>query len=55
MKDVAVLGLGLLGAGFAESLLEKGHKVRVWNRTAAKALPLREKGATVAADPAAAV
>lgn len=55
MSDVAVLGIGLLGAGFAENLLAKGHHVRVWNRTAAKAQALQEKGALVAADPAAAV
>ncbi len=29
---VAVLGLGLLGRGFAENLIAKGHDVRVWNR-----------------------
>lgn len=52
---VAVLGLGLLGKGFAENLLAKGHAVRVWNRTPARAQPLAAKGATACASPAEAV
>lgn len=52
MATIGVLGTGLLGAGFAESLLRKGHTVRVWNRTAAKCDPLVAMGAVRAADPA---
>lgn len=52
---VAVLGLGLLGKGFAENLLAKGHTVRVWNRTASRCAPLVEKGATAWPTPAEAV
>ncbi len=55
MSTVALLGTGLLGRGFAERLLEEGHAVRVWNRTASKAAPLAEYGATVARTPAEAV
>jgi 3-hydroxyisobutyrate dehydrogenase-like beta-hydroxyacid dehydrogenase len=55
MAKVALLGTGLLGAGFAENLLAKGHTVTVWNRTRAKAEPLAAKGATVVETPAAAV
>ena len=55
MATLAVLGMGLLGAGFAQNLLEKGHTVRVWNRTASKCEPLRALGAEVAASPADAV
>lgn len=50
---IAVLGLGLLGRGFAERFLETGHPLRVWNRTASKADGLH--GATVCATPAEAV
>ena len=39
----------------AERLLAAGFSVLPWNRTAAKAAPLAEKGATVAATPAEAV
>jgi 3-hydroxyisobutyrate dehydrogenase len=53
--QVAVLGTGIMGAGMAGSLLRAGHEVTVWNRTAAKAAPLADAGATVAATPAEAV
>lgn len=55
MSKIAVLGTGLLGAGFVESLLAKGHQVVAWNRTAAKLSALVEKGAVAAASPAQAV
>lgn len=55
MATIAVLGIGLLGAGFARNLLDKGHTVRVWNRTAAKAAALAADGAVVATDAAEAV
>jgi 3-hydroxyisobutyrate dehydrogenase len=53
--QVAVLGTGVMGAGMARSLLRAGHDVRVWNRTAARAQPLADDGATVAGTAAAAV
>jgi len=52
MATVAVLGMGLLGRGFAHHLLDEGHTVHVWNRTASKCDPLAEAGATVASSPA---
>ncbi len=55
MDTIAVLGMGLLGRGFALNLLDKGHAVRVWNRTASRAAPVGEAGATVASTPAEAV
>lgn len=30
------LGLGIMGSGIVKNLLNSGHKVVVWNRTAAK-------------------
>lgn len=36
----------------AGRLLEAGHQLAVWNRTADRAAPLRERGAVVAATPA---
>jgi len=53
--QVAVLGTGIMGAGMARSMLRAGHDVRVWNRTAARAQPLADDGATVAGMAAAAV
>ncbi|MCB9876670.1 MAG: NAD(P)-dependent oxidoreductase [Planctomycetes bacterium] len=52
MTTIALLGTGLLGAGFVESLLGKGHTVRIWNRSKDKLPPLVAKGAVAAADPA---
>jgi 3-hydroxyisobutyrate dehydrogenase len=47
---VAVLGTGLMGGGIAARLLRRGHPVRAWNRSRAKAEAL--PGATVCATPA---
>lgn len=44
---VGFIGLGNLGTPLAANLLEKGHALLVYNRTASKAQPLIEKGATV--------
>jgi 3-hydroxyisobutyrate dehydrogenase len=54
-KAVTLLGTGLMGAGMARSLLRAGLAVTVWNRSADKARPLAEDGATVASDPVSAV
>jgi len=48
-KKVAFLGLGSMGAPMAANLLRAGFPLTVYNRTAAKAEPLRALGATVAA------
>ncbi|MBW8735099.1 MAG: NAD(P)-dependent oxidoreductase [Asticcacaulis sp.] len=49
--NIGFIGLGSMGAAIAPNLLIAGHAVSVWNRTAAKAEPLIEKGATLAATP----
>lgn len=41
------IGLGNLGTPIAENLLEKGHALHVYNRTAAKAQPLANRGAVI--------
>jgi 3-hydroxyisobutyrate dehydrogenase len=51
--QIGVAGLGAMGSAIATRLLESGHQVTVWNRTAAKTKPLADAGATVAASPAA--
>lgn len=48
---VAVLGTGLMGAPIAQRLLDQEHEVTVWNRTAAKLMPLTERGARAATSP----
>src|SRR4029078_1389783 len=49
--DVGIAGLGKMGAAIAHRLIEVGHRVTVWNRSPAKAKPLAQAGAIVAATP----
>jgi len=51
METVAVLGMGLLGRGFAENLLNKDYPLRVYNRTASRCEPVVAQGAVAAATP----
>ena len=51
MQKIAVLGLGVMGAGMATNWLKKGFGVAVYNRTPAKAEALATAGARVAATP----
>jgi 3-hydroxyisobutyrate dehydrogenase len=46
------IGLGVMGQPMALRLARAGTPLVVWNRTAARCEPLREAGASVAADPA---
>jgi 3-hydroxyisobutyrate dehydrogenase len=52
MTNVAVLGVGTMGAGIAANLIWAGHQVAVWNRTASRAQPLVARGARLGAAPA---
>jgi 3-hydroxyisobutyrate dehydrogenase len=49
---IGVAGLGAMGAPIAARLMEVGHQVTVWNRSADKTKPLAAAGAKVAATPA---
>lgn len=51
MEAVGFIGLGVMGAPMALNLLRAGHALTVYNRTAARALPLAEAGASVAPSP----
>jgi 3-hydroxyisobutyrate dehydrogenase len=55
MSKIAVLGLGAMGARMATNLVQAGHAVTVWNRSAERAKPLVDAGAQGAATPRAAV
>ena len=50
--QIGFIGLGAMGAAIARNLLESGHDLCVFNRSPARAEPLRHAGATVAASPA---
>ncbi len=46
-ENIGFIGLGGMGEPIAANLLAAGPKLKVYNRTASKAAPLKEKGATV--------
>lgn len=51
---IAFLGLGNMGGAIAANLVRASHEVAVWNRSAEKARPLTDLGATLTASPRAA-
>jgi 3-hydroxyisobutyrate dehydrogenase-like beta-hydroxyacid dehydrogenase len=55
MQHIAFLGLGIMGSGMANKLLQAGHPLTVWNRDPRACRSLAEKGAHVAPTPAACV
>jgi 3-hydroxyisobutyrate dehydrogenase len=55
MSKVAFLGLGAMGSRMAWRLVEAGHDVTVWNRSAAPAQAFANAGGKAAATPSAAV
>jgi 3-hydroxyisobutyrate dehydrogenase len=53
--DISLIGLGKMGAAMARRLIETGHALTVYNRTAEKAAPLAALGAKVGAGAGAAI
>jgi len=53
MKNIGFIGLGIMGTPMVQHLMDAGYQLTLFNRTAAKAQPLVEKGAKLAASPAA--
>jgi 3-hydroxyisobutyrate dehydrogenase len=51
-RRVGFIGLGIMGFPMAKRLIEAGHLLTVYNRTASKAEPLVKMGAKAAATPA---
>jgi 3-hydroxyisobutyrate dehydrogenase len=50
--QIGIAGTGKMGAAIAQRLIEVGHKVTAWNRSADKLQPVKDAGAAVAATPA---
>jgi len=50
MTNIAIAGTGRMGTAFAKRLIEAGHHITVWNRTAARTEPAVKAGATLAHD-----
>ena len=55
MSEISTLGLGLMGSAVARSFISAGHRLTVWNRSAAKTQSLVLRGASAAASLAAAI
>ena len=53
MTQIGFIGLGIMGRGMTHNLLKAGHKVTVWNRTAARMDEFAAAGAQTASSPAA--
>ena len=49
---IGIAGIGRMGSNIGARLMEAGHKLTVWNRTADKTKPLADAGAAVAKTPA---
>ncbi len=52
MAKIGFLGLGEMGTPMARCLLQAGHELLVWNRSAERTAPLAQEGAAVASSPA---
>jgi len=48
---IGFIGLGQMGRGMAARLIDRGHRLHVWNRTQSVAEALRARGATMAQRP----
>lgn len=51
MKKLGFIGLGIMGSPMAANLVKAGFDVTVWNRTAAKCVPLVSLGARLGESP----
>jgi 3-hydroxyisobutyrate dehydrogenase len=49
---IGIAGIGNMGSSIGARLIEVGHTLTVWNRTAGKTKPLADAGAAVATTPA---
>ena len=51
--EIGLIGTGRMGSAMGERLIDLGHRLTVWNRTAEKAETLLQRGATPARSPGA--
>src|SRR5437016_13882613 len=51
--EIGLIGTGRMGSAMGERLIDLGHRLTVWNRTAEKAKTLLQRGATPARSPGA--
>jgi len=55
MSEITIVGLGSMGSALAQALCRSGHRITVWNRTAARMEALIREGAVAAGSLAEAV
>ena len=51
--EIGLIGIGRMGFAMGERLIDLGHRLTVWNRTAEKAKHLLDRGASLGSSPAA--
>ncbi len=51
MRKIAIIGVGIMGAGMAANYLKRGYSVYLWNRTKEKIAPLIAQGAVAMPSP----
>jgi 3-hydroxyisobutyrate dehydrogenase len=51
MKQIGIIGAGIMAAGMAQNFLKRGYEVTAWNRSAERLQPLIKSGATKAKTP----
>jgi len=51
MKQIGIIGAGIMASGMAQNFLKQGYPVRVWNRSPERLDPLVDKGAQVCETP----
>ena len=47
-ENIGLIGLGIMGRGMVDNLMQAGFEVTVWNRTASRMTPFVERGASAA-------
>src|SRR5260370_9321761 len=52
MMEIGFCGTGRMGAAMVQRLMDQGHRLAVWNRSADKTRPLLKRGARAAKTPA---
>ena len=50
--EIGFCGTGRMGAAMVQRLMDQGHRLTLWNRSADKLKPLVERGARAAKTPA---
>ncbi|MCY4465362.1 MAG: NAD(P)-dependent oxidoreductase [Chloroflexi bacterium] len=50
-ESIGFIGLGIMGRGMVDNLMQAGFDLTIWNRTASRMTPFIERGASAASSP----